>query len=472
MHEGTGAGTREHDVVVVGMGPGGEEVAGRLAEAGLDVLGVEAELVGGECPYWACVPTKMMVRAGETLAEAGRVPGLAGTVEGVRADWAPVARRIRHEATDDWDDTVAADRFTGKGGTLLRGRGRLVGRDVVEVTGTDGSTTRHRARRGVVVATGSAPAIPDVEGLDTVPYWTNRGAVGAATLPASLVVLGGGPVGCELAQVFARFGVDVTLIESSGRPLSMEEPESGDLVLRVLRADGVRVLTHARATRVEAEGDGVRVTVDVDGPDRPEGGVVRAERLLVATGRRVDLAGVGLDVVGQDVSARAATVDERCRVAEGVWAVGDVTGRGAFTHVAMYQAGVVVRDVLGQDGPPASYHALPRVTFTEPEVGAVGLTERQARERLTDVRTAQVDIASTTRGWIHHAGNEGFLKLVVDGERDVLVGATAAGPAGGEVLGALAVAVHAGVPVATLRSMIYAYPTFHRGIEAALAELA
>ncbi|MGB7963922.1 MAG: NAD(P)/FAD-dependent oxidoreductase, partial [Propionicimonas sp.] len=179
----------------------------------------------------------------------------------------------------------------------------------------------------------------------------------------------------------------------------------------------------------------------------------------------------GLTQVGVDEAARVAPVDDRCRVTDRVWAVGDLTGRGAFTHVAMYQAGIVIRDILGDPGPAASYHALPRVTFTDPEVGAIGITEAQARERLRSVQVGTTPLPSTTRGWIHKVGNEGFIKLVADGERGVLVGATAMGPSGGEVLGALAVAVHAGVPVEALRSMIYAYPTFHRGIEDALKQL-
>jgi len=448
-----------YDVAVIGMGPGGEHVAGTLAERGLRVLGIDNGLVGGECPYWGCIPSKMMIRAANALAEAHRVPELGGSTAAIQPDWAPVARRIREEATDNWDDRVAVERFVAKGGTFVRGKGRLIGPGRVDVDGVSYAVTR-----GVVVATGSQPAIPPIAGLDQVPFWTNHQAVETKELPASMIVLGGGAIGCELAQVFARFGVQVSVVEAADHLLPMEEPEAGELLQGVLESEGMQVHVGMTARRVDSDGTGV--AVELDG-----GLVLRAERLLVATGRRADPAAAGLDSVGVDPSARTAPIDERCRVTDGVWAVGDVTGQGAFTHVAMYQADIVIRDILGEDGPVADYRALPRVTFTDPEVGSVGLTEQQARERLTSVLVGSTNVPKTARGWIHKVGNEGLIKLVADADRGVLVGATAMGPAGGEVLGALTVAVHAQVPLGTLRSMIYAYPTFHRGIEDALREL-
>lgn len=451
---------RKFDVAVIGMGPGGEHVAGTLAERGLRVLGVERGLVGGECPYWGCVPTKMMIRAANALAEARRVAQLAGSVGEVRPDWAVVARRIREEATDSWDDTVAADRFTEKGGTLARGTGRIAGPGQVEVDGTTYAVTR-----GIVVATGSRPAIPPIDGLGDVDFWTNHEAVEADELPASLVVLGGGAIGCELAQVLVRFGVEVTIIEGGDRLLAKEEPEASEALREELEREGVSVRTGGRVARVERDGT-AGVVVVLEGGDE-----LRAERLLVATGRRADLEEVGLGAVGVDTSARGVPVDDRLRVAPGVWAVGDLTGKGAFTHVSMYQAGIVIREFLDEPGPAADYRALPRVTFTDPEIGAVGLTEQQAVDAGLRVRVGTAETSSGSRGWIHGPGNEGLIKLVADADRGVLVGATAMGPAGGEVLGALCVAVHAQVPIDSLRSMIYAYPTFHRGIEDALRDL-
>ncbi|CAL9421657.1 dihydrolipoyl dehydrogenase family protein [Streptomyces sp. enrichment culture] len=446
------------DVVVVGMGVGGEHVAGRLAEAGLDVLGVEAELVGGECPYWACVPSKIMIRAGNLLAEARRVPGMAGRTE-VTPDFGTVAARIRDEATDDWDDKAAVDRFTGKGGRFLRGRARLTGPRRVEV---DGRT--FTARRGVVLASGSRPQIPPVPGLADVPYWTNRDAVSAKEAPPSLLVLGGGPIGAELAQAYARFGTAVTIVEAAERLLPSEEPEAAALVAEVFRREGIDVRAGARAVGVRHEAGTFRLTLD-------GGEELTARHLLVATGRRAALAGLGVEHIGLDPDAKALHVDGRMRAADGVWAVGDVTGHGAFTHVAMYQGELAARDILGEPGPDADYRALPRVTFTDPEVGGVGLTEHAAREQGIRTRTGLAQVPSSTRGWIHKAGNDGLIKLVADADRDVLVGATSAGPMGGEVLYGLAVAVHAEVPLARLRHMMFAYPTFHRTVEQALQDL-
>jgi pyruvate/2-oxoglutarate dehydrogenase complex dihydrolipoamide dehydrogenase (E3) component len=451
---------KEVDVIVIGMGPGGEDAAEKLAEAGLVVAGVEARLVGGECPYYGCIPSKMMVRAADLLAEGRLIPEFAGTAT-VSPDWAPVARRIRAEATDDWDDKVAADRFTGKGGLLVRGHGRITAPGEVTVAGEHGDQVL-RARRGIVINVGTEPAVPPIEGLAGTPYWTNREAVRTEQVPRSLIVLGGGAIGAELSQVFARFGGDVTVVEAADRMLPPEEPESGRLLAEVFEHEGIGVRTGAKATRVGH--DGAAFTLELEG-----GQTLTATNLLVATGRRTDLASLGVGAIGLDEDARVIDVDDRLRAAPAVWAVGDVTGKGAFTHVSMYQAAIVIRDILGQDGPPADYRAVPRVTFTDPEVASVGLTEAQARDNGLIVRTGITQIGSTSRGWIHRA--EGFIKLIEDAGRGVLVGATSAGPAGGEVLGALAVAVHAEVPTERLRQMIYAYPTFHRGIESALQDL-
>ena len=450
------------DVVVVGMGPGGEAVAEQLAEAGLAVVGVEAHLVGGECPYYGCVPSKMMIRAADALAEARRVAELAGTAS-VTPDFAPVAARIRAEATDSWDDKVAVDRFVGKGGRFVRGHGRLTGPRTVAVEAPSGERTEFTARRAVVLNPGTDPAIPPILGLADSPYWTNREAVAVEQAPESLIVIGGGTVGLELAQAFARFDTRVTVVEAAERLLPMEEPESGDLVAEVLRDENVTVRTGARITAVRHDDAGF--TVDVDGHQ------VTAQQLVVATGRRPKLADLGLDVVGLDPTARFLDPDERMRIADGVYAIGDVTGHGAFTHVSMYQANIAIRHILGQDGPPARYHAVPRVTFTDPEVGAVGLTEAQARQQGLTIRIGTAAVPSSARGWIHKAGNQGLIKLIEDAARGVLVGATSVGPHGGEVLSMLALAVHAGVPTDQVRQMIYAYPTFHRAVEDALATL-
>jgi pyruvate/2-oxoglutarate dehydrogenase complex dihydrolipoamide dehydrogenase (E3) component len=278
------------------------------------------------------------------------------------------------------------------------------------------------------------------------------------------VVLGGGSVGVELAQAYIRFGVSVTLVEAADRLLPGEEPEVSELLAAALVREGLTLFLGVRATKVIHDDAGftVALTNAVD---------VQSERLLVATGRTPHLDHETLLRLGLDPNNEWLPVDERLRVADGVWAVGDVSGQGAFTHVATYQADLAVADILGGLHRGADYRALPRVTFTDPEIGSVGLTERQARERGIRVGTGTAQVPSTARGWLHKAGNEGLIKLVADLDTSLLVGATSAGPTGGEVLAGLAVAVHGRVPVEDLRHMIYAYPTFHRGIQDALRDL-
>jgi pyruvate/2-oxoglutarate dehydrogenase complex dihydrolipoamide dehydrogenase (E3) component len=466
MTQGTsGTGTSEPvtdvDVVVLGLGPGGEASANKLAKAGLTVIGVERDLVGGECPYYGCIPSKMMIRAANALEESRRVPELAGSST-TTSDWSVVAERIRTEATHDWNDAQSTKRLEDSGATVVRGHGRITGPRTVEV---DGRTIR--AARGIVLNTGTSPGAPPIDGLEGTPYWTNRDVFKIVELPKTLAVLGAGPIGSELAQVFVRFGVEVTLLDVADRVLSNEEPEASALLCTVLGREGVRVMAGVDICCTSHDDKGFHLKAGEE--------TVVAEQLLVAAGRIPQIADVGLDAVGVDGGVPHLETDGRMRVTqdgkvvEGLWAVGDIVGKGAFTHTSIYQASVAVRDILGTEGPEADHRAVPRVTYTDPEVASVGLTEERAREQGRDVRTATADVAESSRGWLHHVGNEGLVKLVVEG--DELLGATSVGPMGGEVLSMLTTAIHARVPISTLKSMIYPYPTFSGAVREALSRL-
>jgi pyruvate/2-oxoglutarate dehydrogenase complex dihydrolipoamide dehydrogenase (E3) component len=444
------------DVIVLGMGVAGEAVAGTVAEAGLRVVGIDERLVGGECAYWGCIPTKIIVRRANLLAEVRRAGVSAGRAE-VRSDWERARQRVR-AATADWDDTIAVRRFEDKGATFVRGAGRFTAPNVVEVNGNS-----WRATRGVVIATGTAPSVPAIPGIEDVPFWTNRDAVATEFLPESIAVLGGGSVGVEFAQAWSRFGIEVTLIETGDRLLGHEEPEASALIEEVFRSEGIDVRTGVTIERVVGGDDRVAV--------RTSGGDIRAQQLMVAAGRSTNLRGLGVARAGLDEDVKAIDVDERLRAAPGIWAVGDVTGKGAFTHVATYQANIAAADILERPSEPARYHAVPRVTFTDPEVGAVGMTETQAVDHGRSVRCVAADVSKSSRGFVHGDDNRGLIKLVVDADDRTLLGATSVGPMGGEVLSMLTLAVHARLTTDVLHEMIYAYPTFHRAVLDALGNL-
>lgn len=440
------------DVVVVGLGPGGEALVARLAAAGLDVVAVEKELVGGECPYWGCIPSKMLIRAANAIAETRRADRVAGATT-VTPDFSLVAQRIRNEATDNWDDTVAADRVTAAGATLVRGHGRLSGDRRVVV----GETT-YIASRGVVLNTGTSAAAPPIDGLADTPFWTNRSILQTETAPASMIVIGGGPIGLELAQALSRFGTEVTVLEVGERIMAVEEPESSQLIAGVFAAEGIGVHAGISIDGVAHDGQVFHVTCgDL---------TFEAERLLVAAGRKPRIDDVGLDTVGVELG-RHLEVDDEMLVKDGLWAIGDIVGRGAFTHVSMYQSERAAKSILGE--PLGAYDtSLPRVTFTDPEVGGVGMTEKQARAQGIDVRIGLTDLSASSRGFVHGPGNEGLIKVVIDDKRGVIIGANSVGVAGGETLAGLAFAVRAEIPVETLANTIYAYPTFWRAIESVL----
>jgi dihydrolipoamide dehydrogenase len=434
-----------YDAVVIGAGPAGRGAAGQLAEEGLRVAVCERELVGGECPYWACIPSKALLRPPEARAEARRVAGLGEAEQ--RFD--PVAAH-RDELIRHLDDTAPAEALEEKGVELVRGVARVAGPGRVEV----GERTLETDR--ILVAAGTVSNLPPIDGLEDAGYWTNREATTLSEIPDSVVVLGAGPVGIELSQMLRRFGADVVLVEGSEHLIAREDPRIGELIVEALRVDGIDVRPGARATSV-ARGDDGRRTVSLEG-----GGEVAGTELLVAIGRKPRTEGLGLEAVGVELGEGGEIpVDERCRAGDGLWAIGDVTATMPFTHVASYQARVACADILGRSA-RADYDAIPRVVFSDPEIAAVGLSAENAREQGINVATIRVDLVDSIARPVTYEqeprGQE--LELIADRDRGVLVGAWAVAPLAGEWIHQAAMAIKLRAPLEVLRDTVSQFPTY------------
>jgi pyruvate/2-oxoglutarate dehydrogenase complex dihydrolipoamide dehydrogenase (E3) component len=454
----------EFDVVCLGGGVAGEAIAVGLQGSGLTLAVVERELVGGECPYWGCIPSKTLLRSGETLSEADRARLLAASRVEWTVDFPKISKRVLWMARD-LDDSRAAAAMEATGARLFRGVGKLTDLHTVKV-----GSEQLIARRAMVIANGSTAAIPAIPGLDTVDFWTNRQAAIPRELPASLAILGGGAIGIELGQAFARIGCKVTIIEAGPTFLRLEEPEAGAALRPHLEADGITLMIGDPCVAVEGQSGGPPRHGSAVVVHLKSGAVVAAERLLVATGRRPNLEAWEATGLAQTergwLKVDPATLEAR----PGVFGAGDVTGLGGFTHLAYYHAQVVARRLRGTDA-RADHTAVPRVTFTDPEVASVGLSEAAARAKGIDVVVASADPAETARGYIHDF-HRGMLKLVGDRERGVLIGATLVTPRAGEILGELVLAIKLGIPLKTLADVIHPFPAFNRVLGESLDQLA
>jgi pyruvate/2-oxoglutarate dehydrogenase complex dihydrolipoamide dehydrogenase (E3) component len=438
--------SQHFDVIVIGMGPGGEVAASRLLEAGRRVAVVERELIGGECAYWACIPSKTLLRPPEAKVGVDRAEGVAGAA----LDWAGT-RAYRDYMIRNLDDSNQVKGYQDSGAAVFKGQARIVGPGRVEVSGEELSCDH------VVVATGSDAFVPPVEGLDAVPVWTNREATTLTEIPRRVAMIGGSAVAVELGLFLRRYGAAVTILERSGQLLSREERRVGGLTEQYLTDEGVEVRTGASAARARKDGDDTVVELD-------SGEQVRCDVVIVGTGRKPRSAGLGLGAVGVELGEHGEVpVNDRCSAGEGIWAIGDVTGVMPFTHVAMYQARVVADNILGT-ARTARYDGIPRVVFADPEVAAVGLTSEQAADRGLATASAEVELAEAiARPWTYENNPRGHLGVLADVDRQVLVGAWAVGPQASEWIHTAALAVREEIPIARLVDSVAQFPTYNEG---------
>jgi len=448
---------QKFDVVCLGGGVAGEAIAAGLEGSGLTLAVVERELVGGECPYWGCVPSKTLLRSGETLSEADRARVLAASRVDWDVDFPKVSKRVLWMARN-LDDSKPAAAIAATGATLFRGDGTLTDARTVDV-----GSEQLVARRAVVIANGSTAAIPSIPGLNTVDFWTNRQATTPRERPASMAILGGGAIGIELGQAFARLGSKVTVIEAAPTFLGLEEPEAGAALRPHLEADGITVSIGDPCVAVEKQSAAVVLHLK-------SGATVTADRLLVATGRRANAEAWRGAGIAQTERGWLKVDPETLEAQPGIFGAGDVTGLGGFTHLAHYHGQIVARRLRGIDA-RADHSAVPRVTFTDPEIASVGLSEAAARAKGIDVIVASADPAETARGYIHDF-HQGALKLVGDRKRRVLIGATLVTPRAGEIIGELVLAIKLGTPLTTLADVIHPFPAFNRVLGQSLEELA